>query len=109
MPAVGRGVAGRPKSLVEHLNDQAPKRAVNDIVSITRYLMSARLLLNQVRGDTARRAAEPWGRRKGRRQARSVGVRPTNCRTHFPHQQHIRHCCPDGPVHAGHLVPGYWG
>ncbi|KAG2449124.1 hypothetical protein HYH02_005872 [Chlamydomonas schloesseri] len=47
MPAVGRGAVGKPKSLVEHLNDQAPKRAVNDIVSITRYLMSARLLLNQ--------------------------------------------------------------
>ncbi|KAG2444596.1 hypothetical protein HXX76_001341 [Chlamydomonas incerta] len=47
MPAVGRGAAGKPKSLVEHLNDQAPRRAVNDIVSITRYLMSARLLLNQ--------------------------------------------------------------
>lgn len=45
MPAVQR--AGRPKSLVEHLSEQAPKRAVNDIVSIDRYLISARLLLSQ--------------------------------------------------------------
>ncbi|KXZ49487.1 hypothetical protein GPECTOR_21g713 [Gonium pectorale] len=45
MPAVGRGT--RPKSLVEHLSEQAPTRAVNDIVGIGRYLMSARLLLNQ--------------------------------------------------------------
>ncbi|GLI61369.1 hypothetical protein VaNZ11_003733 [Volvox africanus] len=46
MPAVGRS-STRPTSLVEHLSDQAPKRAVNDIVSLDRYLMSAQLLLKQ--------------------------------------------------------------
>ncbi|KAG2489316.1 hypothetical protein HYH03_012148 [Edaphochlamys debaryana] len=45
MPAVGR--PGKPKSLVEHLSEQAPKRAVNDIVSLSRYFMSAKLLLSQ--------------------------------------------------------------
>ncbi|EFJ42270.1 hypothetical protein VOLCADRAFT_119460, partial [Volvox carteri f. nagariensis] len=46
MPAVGRS-ATKPKSLVEHLSEQAPKRPVNEIVSLDRYLMSAQLLLKQ--------------------------------------------------------------
>ncbi|GIL73921.1 hypothetical protein Vretimale_5137 [Volvox reticuliferus] len=46
MPSVGRS-GTKPKSLVEHLTDQAPKRPVNDIVSLDRYLMSAQLLVKQ--------------------------------------------------------------
>jgi hypothetical protein len=47
MPAVGRGLT-KPKSLVEHLSEQAPKRPVDDILSINRYITSAKLLLKQV-------------------------------------------------------------
>ncbi|GLC45950.1 hypothetical protein PLESTB_001201200 [Pleodorina starrii] len=46
MPAVGRG-SSKPKSLVEHLSDHAPKRLVNDILPIDRYLTSAKYLIKQ--------------------------------------------------------------
>jgi hypothetical protein len=55
MPAVVRNA--KPKTLFEQLSDQAPTRDVNNIVSLERYLMSARLLTNQVGPGAGRKAS----------------------------------------------------
>ncbi len=47
MPAPRK--SGQPATLVEHLAEQAPRRAINNALGVKNYYTSADLLLRQVR------------------------------------------------------------